>query len=389
MLKVAKLSQEPEPSLILSSEKVNANDTADKSSSRTFVQTITQPKALTDLKSKKKKISPSSQPKSSYKVRVILTKTQVAETQHAEETVATADATKNLDTSESTKEQVNQPKIAEAEKGQRMAIIHFITNSPFQLTNLCRYKKKNIQEEVKEFGLESMKDITFDQIMDEIDQKNKDTKKAESPYDTESEIKIIKSFQATAAFSSLLIHQGSQKSTLDDLDVIYITPKDDEEGDAPDSLDYGLSFADKPAQLDPRSHLYEEVCTLNTKKKVTNDEPPVKKLKYLIPTSSSIPSPTPLKSIMPESLQKPDATKMIIDQFTKHLTKTTSSIFYPTPPREPTPPRDPTPLKDESKRKGIATEDPLKDIMPFKEEGGSAPKIPSFKSFVILEGLLT
>nr|GEU48677.1 retrovirus-related Pol polyprotein from transposon TNT 1-94 [Tanacetum cinerariifolium] len=237
---LAKLYQEPE---ILFSKKVNANDTANKSSSRTFVQPITQPKALTDLKSKKKKILPSFQPKSSYK-------------------------------------------------------------------------------EVKEFGLESMKDITFDQIMDEIGHKNKDTKKAESPYDTESKIKIIKSFQATAAFSSLLIHQGSQRSTSDDLD-----------------------------------------------KKVTNDEPPVKKLKYLILTSSLIPSPTPLKSIMPESFQKPDATKMTMDQFTKHLTKTTSSIFYHTPPREPTPPRDPTTLKDESKRKGIGIEDPLKDIMPFMKEG--------------------
>ncbi|GJU02110.1 hypothetical protein Tco_1073191 [Tanacetum coccineum] len=54
---------------------------------------------------------------------------------------------------------------------------------------------------------------------------------------------------------------------------------------------------------------------------------------------------------MPERLQKPDATKMTMDQFTKHLTKTTSSIFSPTPPRELIPPRDPTPPRDESKRK--------------------------------------
>ncbi|GJV41505.1 hypothetical protein Tco_1419945 [Tanacetum coccineum] len=102
MLKVAKLSQEPEPSLILSFGKVNADDTTDKSSSRTFVQPITQSKAPIDLKPKKKKIPPSSKPKSSYKVRVNLSKTQVAETRHAKETVATADATKSLDTSEST-----------------------------------------------------------------------------------------------------------------------------------------------------------------------------------------------------------------------------------------------------------------------------------------------
>ncbi|GJU95444.1 hypothetical protein Tco_1320200 [Tanacetum coccineum] len=59
MLKVAKLSQEPEPSLILSSEKVNVDDTADKSSSRTSMQPVTQSKAPADLKPKKKKIPPS------------------------------------------------------------------------------------------------------------------------------------------------------------------------------------------------------------------------------------------------------------------------------------------------------------------------------------------
>nr|GEV06717.1 hypothetical protein [Tanacetum cinerariifolium] len=47
---------------------------------------------------------------------------------------------------------------------------------------------------------------------------------------------------------------------------------------------------------------------------------------------------------------------------------TTSSIFSPTPPREPIPPRD------EFKGKGIATEEPLKDTMPFMK-GGSVPKI--------------
>ncbi|GJR18034.1 retrovirus-related pol polyprotein from transposon TNT 1-94 [Tanacetum coccineum] len=68
---------------------------------------VTQPKAPTDLKPKKKKIPLSSNPKSSYKVRVILLKTQVIKTQHAEEIVATADATKSLDTSESAEEQAN------------------------------------------------------------------------------------------------------------------------------------------------------------------------------------------------------------------------------------------------------------------------------------------
>ncbi|GJR78823.1 hypothetical protein Tco_0149608 [Tanacetum coccineum] len=75
--------------------------------------TITQPKAPTDLKPQKKRIPPSSKLKSLYKVRVILPKKQVAETQHAEETVATADVTQSLEASESAKDQVLDQNVQE------------------------------------------------------------------------------------------------------------------------------------------------------------------------------------------------------------------------------------------------------------------------------------
>ncbi|GJZ21695.1 retrovirus-related pol polyprotein from transposon TNT 1-94 [Tanacetum coccineum] len=93
---------------------VNADDTADKSPSRTTVQLITQPKAPIDRMTKKT-IPPSSKPKSPYKVRVILPKKQIVKTQHAEVTVATTDTIKSL-ASESVEEQGNQPSTVEAEK---------------------------------------------------------------------------------------------------------------------------------------------------------------------------------------------------------------------------------------------------------------------------------
>ncbi|GKD32074.1 hypothetical protein Tco_1242852, partial [Tanacetum coccineum] len=68
----------------LKMKEVNADNTADKSLSMASVQPVTQPKAPTDLKAKKKRIPHSSKPKSLYNVRVILLKKQVAETQHAE-----------------------------------------------------------------------------------------------------------------------------------------------------------------------------------------------------------------------------------------------------------------------------------------------------------------
>nr|GFA40079.1 hypothetical protein [Tanacetum cinerariifolium] len=263
MLQVAKLSQQLEQSLISFSKEVNADGSADKSLSRTPVQPFTQPKAPTDLKTKKKRIPPSSQPKSSYKVRVILPKKQVIETQHAEETVATADATQSLDASESIEEQVNQPKATEAKKTQ---------GSPSPMKRVPKYKTKR-QKKIKESRLESMEDITFDKIMDEIDQQNKDAEK------------------------------GSQWSISEDLNVIDITPED--EGYASDPGLRGEQGSDEGKalvllSLDERSSA-EKVSEEKTSiQKVADDKPPLKKIKFLNPTSS-IPSPTPLKSIMPES----------------------------------------------------------------------------------------
>nr|GEW83549.1 retrovirus-related Pol polyprotein from transposon TNT 1-94 [Tanacetum cinerariifolium] len=116
MLKVAKLSEEPEQSLLPPSGEVNADDTTNKSLSRASIQPVIQSKATTDLKTKKKKIPPSSKPKSPYKVRLILLKKQVAETQHAKVTVATADATKSLEAFELAEEQGNQPSTIESVK---------------------------------------------------------------------------------------------------------------------------------------------------------------------------------------------------------------------------------------------------------------------------------
>nr|GEV74791.1 pumilio homolog 1-like [Tanacetum cinerariifolium] len=119
MLKVAKLSKEPEQSLLPPSGEMNANDTADKSLSRASVQSVIQSKATTNMKTKKKKIPPSSKPKSPYKVRVILPKKQVAEARHTDVTVAAADATKSLEAFELAEEQGNQPSTAEAVKEEK------------------------------------------------------------------------------------------------------------------------------------------------------------------------------------------------------------------------------------------------------------------------------
>ncbi|GJZ04491.1 hypothetical protein Tco_0537766, partial [Tanacetum coccineum] len=92
-----------------------------------------------------------------------------------------------------------------------------------------------------------------------------------------------------------------------------------------------------------------------SKVKDSIDEPPVKKLKQ----------------------------ELSVKQFIDYLFNTTSSSFSPSPPREPTPPRDP------SKGKGVTIEEPMKDLIPYMEEGGSEPKIQSLKSFITPEGILS
>ncbi|GKC15781.1 hypothetical protein Tco_1012563 [Tanacetum coccineum] len=55
-----------------------------------------------------------------------------------------------------------------------------------------------VKKEVKGSSLNSMGDVTFKQLMDKYDQKQHVIQEMhESPYDTESEIKVIKRFQPT------------------------------------------------------------------------------------------------------------------------------------------------------------------------------------------------
>ncbi|GJY57530.1 hypothetical protein Tco_0456645 [Tanacetum coccineum] len=80
--------------------------------------------------------------------------------------------------------------------------------------------------------------------MDEFDSKTQGAQEnAESPYDTESEIKIINSYQAATISGLLFIHQRSLYDQ-NDQDVIDITPKDTEEKDALESLSVLRSMPD-------------------------------------------------------------------------------------------------------------------------------------------------
>ncbi|GKC16157.1 hypothetical protein Tco_1012939 [Tanacetum coccineum] len=290
-------------------------------------------------------------------------------------------------------------------------------------------------DEVKDVELESLGDVTFEQIMDEYDQKVKDDQeKPESSFDMESEIKFIKSFKADEATTDNLLETlaGVANDTLhasadvpaqsDPLGIQTSVPslvadelkehllglvsealnssfpeliKDSIKQTIKKSIkkkmpmfDVQVQFVILQKELMKKSSEENTSAEMTSAQNVSDEEPPIKKLKFLISTPT-ISSQTPLRSVLPKHLKKPDVVKMTVEQFTDHLVKTTSYIFSPTPPRDQNPPRDPTSPRDESKGKGIATKEPLKELIPFMEEGGSEPKMPNLKSFSTSDGQIT
>ncbi|GJV77158.1 retrovirus-related pol polyprotein from transposon TNT 1-94 [Tanacetum coccineum] len=156
MLKVAKLSKEPEEPLILPSKEVNAEESADKSQSGTNVQPLSQPKAPTAKKYKKKKIISLTQLKVSNVSIEMNPSSTTTHLQATEEFVVTAVPLQSLATS------ITAEKIVET---------------------------KEVAEEL------TLEIPTIEQLLDEVDNHNKAIQAtSESPYDTESEIKVVKSF---------------------------------------------------------------------------------------------------------------------------------------------------------------------------------------------------
>ncbi|GKA99323.1 hypothetical protein Tco_0827260 [Tanacetum coccineum] len=105
--------------------------------------------------------------------------------------------------------------------------------------------------------------------------------------------------------------------------------------------------------------ILHESKNISSEEKVSEEEPPAKKLKLLIPTPK-IPSLNPLSFII-----------------LKHLLKPLEQKIEPTPPR------------DMSKCKRVPIEEPMKELIPFIEEEGSEPKMSCLKSFVTPYGILS
>ncbi|GJS60647.1 hypothetical protein Tco_0655431 [Tanacetum coccineum] len=484
MCKVVDLSPEPIQSLIPPSGEVNADDTTNKSLSGTYVPPVTQPKAPTAKRTKKKKIPSSNQLEVLKSSRISMSSsTQATHLQPAEEFVVTADATKSLDASESVEVQGNQPKATDAAK---VTVLKYKGHCEQPLSNFFRRVEKlrdtpdpleyqNIMKE-KDIGVHSMEEPTFEQLMDEGSQRStlddnviditpkydeerdaSDSDLCSMPSDDlasltgfetpnsndETSISVTKehstnNFNATSDVMFLyhmlsLLESQVTKRVSDELKssvpfLVSDALKETLPGLHADALKASLlkklrqKFAqDYATSLKGLTHFRtpfkttlivplilnkllleaaereQSVAKENTEttmvahksednsretisgKKDSEDEPPVKKIKVLIPTPEIL-KPAPRSSIIPEHLQNPAQQKLSIEQFIEQLFNTTSSSFAPSPPREPTPPRDP------SKGKEIASEEPMKELIPCIEEGGLDLKMLNIKPFVTTEG---
>ncbi|GJT89647.1 hypothetical protein Tco_1078492 [Tanacetum coccineum] len=117
-----------------------------------------EPKASTDKRSEKKKIPSSSKPKTSKFVRESKSKKQVTETQHAEESVATTDATKSLEAFGLGGELRNQPELTDVEKVHERIVEDVVKD--FGITSL----EKHYNGDISLIG-----DSKTDQEMEEVD----------------------------------------------------------------------------------------------------------------------------------------------------------------------------------------------------------------------------
>ncbi|GJU58317.1 retrovirus-related pol polyprotein from transposon TNT 1-94 [Tanacetum coccineum] len=191
MCKVAKYSEQ---TLIIPSKEVNVEGTNDKSSSGTAVHPVSQPKAKTNKRLKKRKshlhLNPMLQKLSGFKLQ-----------RHKPLSLSQLKKQRLLLTLPRVQETIITKAEPVVEKNDDECV-------DFEIQSVGHVKF----EEVKDAGFEAKGGATFEEIIDLYDQKNKaDQEVLESPFDIDSEIKVIKRFQPNQTIDEdQFISLGSQ-----------------------------------------------------------------------------------------------------------------------------------------------------------------------------------
>nr|GEY23668.1 hypothetical protein [Tanacetum cinerariifolium] len=303
-------------SLLPPSGEVNVVDTADKSVSGTFMPHVTQPKAQTAKRPKKKKIPSSTQPETIYP--------EIVQTNDANITfLGSGPITMELD-----------------DFGSNIHSMH-----SDDLTSLTGFETPGSND------VES-NSVTKEHSADNLNATS------------DGEFALPNASADVSTISNPLGHLRRElsimSSKVDQLDTRITNLFSKFDLRICSNYYFAVYGRENLVILSSENENSEDIILGN---KDLEDEPPIKKLKVLILTLE-IPTPTPLSSPIPKHLLNPLQQKLSVEQFTDKLFSTTSSRFAPLPHREPTPPRDP------SKGKGVVIEEPMKELIPYIKEGG-------------------
>nr|GEU40048.1 hypothetical protein [Tanacetum cinerariifolium] len=339
--------------------EVNADETVDKSSSRTSVQPVTQSKAPTVRRPQKKKISSSTQPKALQSIRESSPTTQVVETHSFNETTATADATKSLDAFDSAEEQVNHPKTAESEKEGIAKTFNASTDMPAQ-SDLLGY----LFEEMRTLSTK------VDQLETNISKKVTNDIQSSMPSIVANFLKENLSGLLSKALKNTLpqmikdsIQLSVQDSIAEKLQMHKL------------SRHYKISFLafssnEQTIQCIQHSRESQEKNNPKTPTEEKDAQNPDKTQGEQHSGDDTMANAQGEQSLAQELLnieQAPLSMKKILWFFMLQWKRVQRKTLQRK--KELSPPKDPTPPRDESKGKGIATEEPLNEIMPYIKEG--------------------
>ncbi|GJX86665.1 hypothetical protein Tco_0337439 [Tanacetum coccineum] len=235
MCNVAKISPLSIQTLIPPSGEVNADDSADKSLFGT------SPKATTAKKPRKKKIPSSTQPEVLKSSRIqTSSSSQATHLQPAEEFMATADETKSIETSKLAEVQDNQPKAADTTEV------------------LDTIMEENVEEK-EDVEDHSSNVPTVEKLLEEVDKQNFVVQHTqESHFDTESEIRFVKSFHASQIIQTKTDSTQDAEATLMDSGPINMDSEFELEYMPDDDLQSLLGF-ETPVSDDSRHEVSDAI----------------------------------------------------------------------------------------------------------------------------------
>nr|GEW07496.1 hypothetical protein [Tanacetum cinerariifolium] len=296
-------------------------------------------KAPTDKKSRKKKISSSSKPKTFNVIRKYPSKKQVIETQHVEELVATTDTTKSIVASESAVVPGNQPKPVDAKKADddgedhsehKVELSKTDEAAADDLINELRVADKiddlvpkmvadALEERLLELLSDTLKNILPDLLKDSVkqalpkfDKKVKKTLRVKVP---DIILKpLYKDFNALNRMESQqFVHLQKQQSKA----IHSIVGKSiKRNGEQQPNESTTEPMTTKKVSINAQGEQMLSALVMHSA-----DEPPVKKLKVVL-DDIYIPSPTPVNSIRPTIIDN-----ILYEQFAENLFSSGGSVL--------------------------------------------------------------